>query len=127
MADLMISDELIERLQKLAEKEKQSVDETLKSLLDERETKQVKTRPDGKLPYPDWLPRTPDSPDYDPIEDFIGMFDDVTDLSQRLASMSSNEVLLAMDGMFDDDITDLSSITKEDVMEAYRKKYGNAD
>ncbi len=42
-------------------------------------------------------------------------------------SISSNEALLAMDGMFDDDITDLSSITKEDVMVAYRKKYADTD
>jgi hypothetical protein len=40
---------------------------------------------------------------------------------------SSADGFLAMDGMFDDDITDLSSITKEDVMEAYRKKYANSD
>lgn len=42
-------------------------------------------------------------------------------------SISSNEALLAMDGMFDDDITDLSSITKEDVMNAYRKKYADSN
>ncbi len=46
---------------------------------------------------------------------------------EKSTTSTSVEALLAMDGMFDDDITDLSSITKEDVMEAYRKKYADTD
>ncbi|MBW7959858.1 MAG: hypothetical protein H3C69_09910 [Candidatus Promineofilum sp.] len=38
-----------------------------------------------------------------------------------------DEALLAMDGMFDDDITDLSSMTKADILDLYRKKYADAD
>lgn len=50
-----------------------------------------------------------------------------TMVEEYTPQVSSDEALLAMDGMFDDDITDLSSMTKEDVWELYRKKYANPD
>jgi hypothetical protein len=41
--------------------------------------------------------------------------------------MTSNEVLESMDGMFDDDITDLSTTVRETMSAYYKKKYGDSD
>ena len=81
MADLIIDDDLVQRLREIAEKENRPVGDVLRSMV-EKYTPQLS---------------------------------------------SADEALLAMDGMFDDDITDLSSMTKDDVIELYRKKYADAD
>ncbi|HVU13380.1 MAG TPA: hypothetical protein VHD90_19010 [Phototrophicaceae bacterium] len=101
MADLIIDDEMLQRLQEIAEQENRPVDDVLRSMMNEYWPDLPELTPKRKSKYPDWLPRSADSPDYDPIDDLIGMFDD--------------------------NITDLSSMTKEDVMEAYRKKYADTD
>jgi hypothetical protein len=41
--------------------------------------------------------------------------------------MTSNEVLVSMDGMFDDEITDLSTTVRETMSAYYKKKYGDSD
>jgi hypothetical protein len=42
-------------------------------------------------------------------------------------SLTANEALAAMDGMFDDDVTDLSTSVRETMSAYYQKKYGNSD
>ncbi|MBN2304511.1 MAG: hypothetical protein JXQ72_08550 [Anaerolineae bacterium] len=80
MGALVISDDLAERLQALAQRENRSVDAVLSDLLDQYD-------------------RT------DPLTDPLD----------------------AMDGMFGDDVTDLS-VTVRSTMEAfYRDKYGRSD
>jgi hypothetical protein len=79
MAELVIRGELAQRLRDIAARENRSVNEVLRSMIDQY-------------------------------------------LQQK-----QSEALLDMDGMFDDDVTDLSSITKEDVQEAYRKKFDRED
>ena len=46
---------------------------------------------------------------------------------EKLKSKTSKEALLAMDGMFDDDITDLSTTVRETMAAYYKKKYGDTD
>lgn len=46
---------------------------------------------------------------------------------EKLKSKTSKEALLAMDGMFDDDITDLSTTVRETMAAYYKKKYGDSD
>ena len=41
--------------------------------------------------------------------------------------MTSNEALASMDGMFDDDITDLSTTVRKTMSTYYKKKYGDSD
>ena len=101
MTDFVIGGKLAERLQKIAEEEDRPVEDVLQTMVDKYKVEAPASEPKHKSKYPEWLPRTADSPDYDPLDDLIGMFDD--------------------------DITDLSSMTKEDVMDAYRKKYGDSD
>ena len=72
----------------------------LHSALKKYEAETPAKTPEGRLPYPDWLPRTADSPDYDPIEDFIGMIDA--------------------------DVTDMSTTVRETMDEYYQKKYGSS-
>ncbi len=43
------------------------------------------------------------------------------------AVMNANEALAAMDGMFDDDIADLSTTVRETMSAYYQKKYGDSD
>jgi hypothetical protein len=99
MADFVIDDEILRRLEKIAEREQRPLNDVLRTMVETYPEAPANT--DDKLKYPDWLPRTAESPDYDPIEDFFGMFED--------------------------DITDLSTLTKEDIRDAYRKKYGDPD
>jgi hypothetical protein len=40
-------------------------------------------------------------------------------------SLTANEALEAMDGMFDDDVTDLSTTVRETMSAYYQKKYTN--
>jgi len=49
------------------------------------------------------------------------------DVESTTTPMTSNEVLAAIDGMFDDDVTDLSSTVRETMSAYYQKKYGNSD
>ena len=41
--------------------------------------------------------------------------------------VTANEALAAMDGMFDDDVTDLSTTVRETMAAYYQKKYGDSD
>jgi predicted transcriptional regulator len=50
-----------------------------------------------------------------------------TMVEQYTMQQNRNATLLAMDGMFDDDVTDLSSITSDEVKQLYREKYANSD
>ena len=82
MADLIIDDEILQRLQEIAAKEKRPVNDVLRTMVEQYALEPPAAEPKHTSKYPDWLPRTAESPDYDPIEDFLGMFDDdVTDLS----------------------------------------------
>ena len=49
------------------------------------------------------------------------------DVESTTTPMTSNEVLAAIDGMFDDDVTDLSSTVRETMSAYYQKKYDNSD
>jgi hypothetical protein len=42
-------------------------------------------------------------------------------------SLSRTEALAAMKGMFDDEVTDLSSTVRETMSDYYRNKYGRSD
>jgi hypothetical protein len=83
MTDFVIDGELAEELQEIAAKEDRPVKDVLRTMVDKYKVEARASEPKHKSKYPDWLPRTADSPDYDPLDDFIGMFDDVdaTDLS----------------------------------------------
>lgn len=50
-----------------------------------------------------------------------------TMVEQYAPQQNRNAALLALDGMFDDDVSDLSSITSDDVKQFYRKKYADSD
>lgn len=43
------------------------------------------------------------------------------------AQRTRDEILAAMDGMFNDDVTDLSTTVRETMTAYYQKKYGNPD
>jgi hypothetical protein len=43
------------------------------------------------------------------------------------AQRTRDEMLAAMDGMFDDDVTDLSTTVRGTMAAYYQKKYGNPD
>lgn len=47
-------------------------------------------------------------------------------VSRYMSNQESEDALMAMDGMFDDDVTDLSSTVRETLDEYYRKKYGSS-
>lgn len=96
MADLIIGDqELVQRLRELAEHEQRSVEDVLRSMVNN-----YAVQPSGKE-----------------IQEMLDAY------HARAAEVGPLEAFI---GMFDDDITDLSSITKDDVMEAYRKKYADS-
>ncbi|MBI1257298.1 MAG: hypothetical protein GC204_07495 [Chloroflexi bacterium] len=82
MADLMIDDELLQRLQDIAKEENRPVNEVLRSMVEQ---------------YPE----------------------------KPFAAVSA-EALLAMDGMFDDDVTDMSVTIRETMKDYYRKKYDDS-
>ena len=42
-------------------------------------------------------------------------------------SMTANDALAAMDGIFDDNVTDLSTTVRETISDYYQRKYGNPD
>jgi predicted transcriptional regulator len=46
-------------------------------------------------------------------------------VEQYTQRQSRKVALLAIDGMFDDNVTDLSTITSNDVKQFYRKKYAD--
>lgn len=96
MSNLVIEDsEVAARLREIAEHEKRPVVDVLRSMMEK-----YAAQPGSK-------------------EELQSMLDAY---HVRAAETDPLEALL---GMFDDDITDLSSVTKEDVMDAYRKKYGD--
>lgn len=82
MSELIIHDELAERLQSIARYENRSVEEVISSLLA---------------------------------------------LYLEHPGLSPADSLAALDGMFDDDITDLSTTSREVMADYYRKKYGSPD
>jgi hypothetical protein len=100
MSDATIDEKLVQRLQKIAERESRSVNEVVSSMIDKYKVEAPASEPKHKSKYPDWLPRTADSPDYDPLDDFIGMIDA--------------------------DITDASTTVRETMEEYYRKKSGGS-
>ena len=82
MTDFLIDEKNIHRLEEIAKRENRPVNDVLSSMIDKYKVEAPASEPKHKSKYPDWLPRTADSPDYDPIDDLIGMFDDdITDLS----------------------------------------------
>lgn len=96
MADLIIDDDLLQRLREIAQKENRPVEDVLRAMV-----KQYALQPDNS----------------DQLQVMLEAY------HTRAAETDPLEALL---GMFDDDITDLSSMTKEDVLEVYRKKYGDS-
>ncbi len=98
MANLVIGDELARKIQKIAEQENRSVEDVIKSSVD--------------TTYPS------QSSSSDEIQAMLDKF-------EALAAETSP--LEAMFGMFDDDVTDLSSMTKEDIWALYRKQYDSSD
>ena len=83
MVDLTIDDDIAERLRRIAEQENRPMGAVLRSLLDLYPT------------LPDQPP-----PEHDPLDDFIGAFDD--------------------------DVPDISSTVRETMEAYYRQKYGNS-
>ena len=98
MSDLVIEDqELAQRLREIAAQEHRPVEDVLRSMMEK-----YKAQPSSG----------------EELQSMLDAFE------KRVAETDPLEAFL---GMFDDDITDLSSITKEDVLETYRKKYGDTN
>ena len=89
MAEVIIHNELAERLQRIAQRENRPVEAVLQSLLELYSS--ASERPSTE----------PAEPPSDPLAD--------------------------MDGMFDDDITDLSTTVRATMAAFYREKYGRPD
>lgn len=85
MADLTIRDDVAQRLREIAQREKRSVEEVLNEMIER---------------YGD-TGHAPESASSDPIEAFIGAFDN--------------------------DISDLSTTVRETMQTYYRRKYGRTD
>lgn len=98
MSDIVIGGRLAQKLQEIAAKENRSVEDVIETSVD--------------TTYP------AQSSSSEAIKAAIDAFE------ARAAKTSPLEAFL---GMFDDDITDLSSMTKEDIWELYRKEYGGSD
>lgn len=96
MADLIIDDDLLQRLREIAQKEDRPVEDVLRTMV-EKYTPQPSSSEAIQAMIESYQARAAET---DPLEAFLGMFDD--------------------------DITDLSSMTKEDILEVYRKKYGDS-
>jgi hypothetical protein len=96
MADLIIDDEeLAQQIRDIAEQEQRPVKAVLRSMISSYAVQPSSSKE---------------------IDDMLDAY------HARAAEVGPLEAML---GMFDDDITDLSSITKEDVWEAYRKKFSD--
>ena len=46
---------------------------------------------------------------------------------EQYTGQNRNDAFLTLGGMFDDDIEDLSSVTRDDIMKLYQKKYADSD
>jgi hypothetical protein len=60
-----------------------------------------------------------------PIEDVLRSLLELYKASRPAGSKPSDEALRAMAGMFDDDITDMSTTVRETMEAYYRQKYGD--
>jgi hypothetical protein len=104
MADLIIDDDLLQRLHEIAKKENRPVEDVLRAMVETYEDRAPdhdhSTVGAGSQP-PTWLEVQPETPDHDPLDDFIGMFDD--------------------------EVGNLSETVRETMKEYYQKKYGASD
>ena len=89
MTELIIPDELAQRLQNIARRENRPLEAVLESLLEQ----------------------------YEPLRENI-----ITKADQDSANP-----LTAMDGMFEDEITDLSTTVRETMAKFYKARYGRTD
>jgi len=98
MTNLIVDDELAKRLAAIADRERRPLNDVLRAMADDYET----------------LHHVPlnDKPN-----------------EEQPASLREEaiEELRSMAGMFDDDITDLSTTVRETLHEYFRKKYDNPD
>jgi hypothetical protein len=62
-----------------------------------------------------------------PLDDLLQSMLDMYKTLPQLPTKEANEALDAMCGMFDDDVTDLSSTVRETMDAFYREKYGRSD
>ena len=62
-----------------------------------------------------------------PVTDVLRSLLELYTALPKSVSIDADEALAAMDGMFDDDIADLSTSIRETMASYYQKKYGNPD
>jgi hypothetical protein len=62
------------------------------------------------------------------LESLLELYSSLPKLPQNsIGLMTADEALAAMEGMVDDDITDLSTTVRETMAAYYKKKYGDSD
>jgi hypothetical protein len=62
------------------------------------------------------------------LESLLELYSSLPKHSQTtIDSMTADEALAAMEGMIDDDITDLSTTVRKTMTAYYKKKYGDSD
>jgi hypothetical protein len=63
----------------------------------------------------------------DILDSLLDLYVTLPKSSESSQKAAADEALLAMDGMIDVDITDLSTTVRETMKAYYQKKYGNPD